>query len=69
MSNEPVTVEELLDVLPDAEGALNALCNFIGHEGTPKAILVRLADVRSRLSAYGIAGTMIPVTGTIGGRE
>ena len=67
MSNQAVTVEELLELLPDAEGALNALCNFIGHEGTPKAILNRLADVRARLSAYGVSGTIIPVTGTIGG--
>lgn len=67
MSNQAVTVEELLDLLPDAEGSLKALCDFIGHEGTPGNVLARMADVRARLSAYGVSGTIIPVTGTIGG--
>lgn len=67
MNSKAVTAEELLDLLPDAEGALQALCKFIGHEGTPGEILVRMADVRARLAAYGLAGPVIPVEGTIGG--
>lgn len=66
MRNDPVTVDEMLEVMAECDGALSALCAYLGNDGPPKGTLIKLMELERRLAAYGIRQP-IPVTGTIGG--